>query len=100
MRDDGAAAELDNVHSDIEDVAAGRGNDDVVGNDAANVLDGGDGDDRLTGGGGVDAYVGGAGADALFARDGLAEEQSTAEHRPTPARPTRSTSSSTARGSR
>ena len=73
VRDDGAAAELDNVHSDVEDVAAGRGNDVVVGSDAANVLDGGDGDDRLTGGGGVDAYVGGAGADTLFARDGLAE---------------------------
>jgi Ca2+-binding RTX toxin-like protein len=72
-RDDGVAGELDNVHSDIEDVAAGRGNDIVVGSDAANVLDGGDGDDRLTGGGGVDTYLGGAGADTLFARDGLGE---------------------------
>ena len=73
VRDDGAAGELDNVHSDVEDVAAGRGDDIVVGSDAANGLDGGDGDDRLTGGGGGDAYVGGSGDDVLFARDGLAE---------------------------
>ncbi len=73
VRDDGAAQELDNVRPDIEDVAAGRGNDVVVGSDAANVLDGGDGDDRLTGGGGVDTYVGGAGADTLLARDGAPE---------------------------
>jgi hypothetical protein len=73
LRNDGAAGEFDNIHSDIEDVAAGRGNDVVSGNDAANVLDGGDGDDRLQGGGGIDTYLGGPGADALFARDGLAE---------------------------
>ena len=73
VRDDGAAQELDNVRPDIEDVAAGRGNDIVVGSDAPNVLDGGDGDDRLTGGGGVDTYVGGAGADTLLARDGAPE---------------------------
>ena len=73
VRDDGAAGELDNVRPDIEDVAAGRGNDIVVGSDAANVLDGGDGDDRLTGAGGVDTYVGGAGADTLLARDGAPE---------------------------
>jgi Ca2+-binding RTX toxin-like protein len=73
VRNDGASGELDNVRSDIEDVAAGPGNDVVVGSDAANVLDGGDGDDRLEGRGGVDTYFGGAGADALFARDGLRE---------------------------
>lgn len=72
-RDDGAPGELDNVHSDIEDVTGGPGNDVVVGSDAANVLDGGDGDDRLDGRGGVDTYFAGAGADALFARDGVSE---------------------------
>jgi len=35
VRNDGAVNELDNVHSDIEDVAAGAGNDQVVGSDAA-----------------------------------------------------------------
>ncbi len=73
VRNDGAPAELDNVHADIEDVAAGPGNDDVVGSAVANVLDGGDGNDRLAGGGAVDTYFGGAGADALLARDGLQE---------------------------
>lgn len=73
VRNDGAAGELDNIHSDVENVAAGGGNDVVVGSNAANVLDGGDGDDRLTGNGGVDTFAGGNGADALFARDGLAE---------------------------
>lgn len=72
-RDDGAAGELDNVRADIEDVAAGPGDDTVVGNDAANALDGGEGADRLTGGGGVDAFSGGPGADTLSARDGLPE---------------------------
>jgi putative metal-binding protein/hemolysin type calcium-binding protein len=73
VRDDGVAGELDNTHSDIEDVAAGPGNDSVVGSDVANVLEGGDGDDRLEGRGAVDGFFGGAGADALFARDGLQE---------------------------
>jgi len=73
VRDDGAAGELDNVRADVENVDAGPGNDVIVGNDAANVLDGGAGDDRLEGGGGVDTFFGGAGADTLLARDGLAE---------------------------
>jgi Ca2+-binding RTX toxin-like protein len=73
VRNDGAPGELDNAHSDIEDVAAGPGNDNVVGSDLANVLDGGDGDDRLEGRGAVDTFFGGAGADALFARDGSQE---------------------------
>ena len=73
MRDDGAAGELDNVRADVEDVSAGAGDDEVIGNGADNALDGGAGNDRLDGGGGVDSFVGGAGADALFARDGLKE---------------------------
>lgn len=72
-RNDGAAGELDNIHSDIEDVEAGAGDDVVIGSAAANVLDGGSGVDRLDARGGVDAYFGGDGADALFARDGLFE---------------------------
>jgi hypothetical protein len=73
VRNDGAPGELDDVRSDVEDVAAGPGADQVTGGAAANVLDGGDGDDRLVGAGAVDTLLGGAGADALFARDGLAE---------------------------
>ena len=55
VRNDGVAGELDNVHADIEDVAAGPGN------------------DRLDGGGGVDTFLGGDGADTLLARDGARE---------------------------
>jgi Ca2+-binding RTX toxin-like protein len=73
VRDDGAPGELDNVHADMEDVAAGPGDDTVIGSQAANFLDGGEGNDGLEGLGGVDAYFGGPGTDALFARDGIAE---------------------------
>ena len=72
VRDDGAAGE-DNTRADIENVAAGPGNDVVVGNASANALDGGPGDDRLDGGAGVDAFLGGTGADTILARDGLRE---------------------------
>jgi hypothetical protein len=73
VRDDGAPGELDNVRPDVENVAAGPGNDEIVGSAAANVLDGGAGDDRLDGGAGIDSFFGGAGADTLLARDGLKE---------------------------
>jgi hypothetical protein len=54
-------------------VAAGPGNDTLIGNAAANTLDGGDGNDELTGGDGVDTFLGGPGDDRIFARDGLPE---------------------------
>jgi hypothetical protein len=73
VRNDGAPGELDNVHSDIEDVSAGPGNDAVIGGEAANVLDGGPGNDSLEGRGGVDTFLGGPGADTVLARDGLQE---------------------------
>jgi hypothetical protein len=73
VRDDGEPGELDNVHADVEDVAAGPGDDTVIGSQAANFLDGGEGNDGLEGLGGVDAYFGGPGTDTLFARDGIAE---------------------------
>ena len=73
VRNDGAPGELDNVHSDVEDVSAGPGNDAVTGSDAANVLDGGAGNDTLDGRGGVDTLLGGPGADTLLARDGAPE---------------------------
>jgi Ca2+-binding RTX toxin-like protein len=73
VRDDGAPGELDNVRADVEDIAAGPGDDELIGSGADNTLDGGPGNDRLTGGAGTDAYVGGPGADTVFARDGLRE---------------------------
>jgi hypothetical protein len=73
VRNDGMPGELDNVHSDIEDVSAGPGNDAVIGDAAANVFDGGPGNDSLEGRGGVDTFLGGPGADTVLARDGLQE---------------------------
>jgi hypothetical protein len=73
VADDGAAGEADNVHSDVENVLAGPGNDTVFGSAGANVVDGGTGNDQLTGGGGVDTFIGGPGDDLIFARDGLRE---------------------------
>jgi RTX calcium-binding nonapeptide repeat (4 copies)/Peptidase_C39 like family len=49
----------------IEDVLGGAGNDWVVGNDRANVLDGAAGGDTLSGGGGADVLYGGDGNDDL-----------------------------------
>jgi len=73
LRDDGAPGELDNVRADVENVAAGPGDDEVVGTGAGNRLDGGAGDDRLDGAGGADELLGGTGADTLLARDGIRE---------------------------
>ena len=49
----------------IEQARSGSGNDVLIGNDAANLLDGGAGNDRLDGGAGNDRLMGGLGADTL-----------------------------------
>jgi hypothetical protein len=71
VADDGVAGEGDNVHSDVEDVWAGHGNDVLIGSSGANSLDGSAGDDRLVGGSGGDALYGDAGDDVIDARDGI-----------------------------
>ena len=63
--DDGAPGEGDNVHSDIEHVVGGAGDDTIVGSPANETLDGWQGDDVLDGGAGADHLVGGAGFDAV-----------------------------------
>src|SRR5918992_1096633 len=67
---DGAAREGDNVHSDVEDVQGGRGNDVLTGNGRANRLFGGGGRDNLRGRGGNDLLMGGGANDRIDARDG------------------------------
>ena len=57
--------ELDNVHSDVENVIGGAGNDEITGNRFNNVLSGGGGDDMLFGGFGRDVLNGNAGKDRL-----------------------------------
>jgi Ca2+-binding RTX toxin-like protein len=77
---DGAAAEGDNVKSDVEDVLGGSGDDGLTGSAVANVLnggagndtiDGGAGDDSLLGDPGNDRLVGGAGDDVFDGGDGI-----------------------------
>ena len=63
--DGGASGEGDNVHSDVENVGAGGGDDVVSGSASANSLNGGSGDDRLDGGAGADQLTGSTGADDL-----------------------------------
>lgn len=60
---DGESGEADNVHSDVEDVVGGSGNDTITGSSFGNALSGGPGNDTLNGGGGMDTLRGGLGND-------------------------------------
>jgi Ca2+-binding RTX toxin-like protein len=60
---DGESGEADNVHSDVEDVVGGSGDDTITGSALGNALAGGPGNDTLNGGGGLDALRGGPGDD-------------------------------------
>ena len=62
---------VDNIHTDVENVTGGFGNDRIVGDAAANVLAGGAGDDTLIGGGGNDVLLPGPGTDTLQGGPGL-----------------------------
>ena len=68
LANDGASGEGDDVRT--EAVLGGSGNDQIFGDDAANVLDGGAGNDKLIGGAGNDSITGGAGADSVWGEDG------------------------------
>ena len=57
--------EEDNVHSDVENVIGGAGDDEITGNRFNNILSGGGGDDLLFGGYGRDVLNGNAGKDRL-----------------------------------
>lgn len=52
--DDGESGENDNVGADVEDILGGAGDDTLIGNAVANVIDGGLGADTIVGGGGED----------------------------------------------
>jgi Ca2+-binding RTX toxin-like protein len=64
------AGEHDNVHSDVENVFGGRGDDEIAGNKANNIFSGGGGNDLLIGGRGHDILNGNAGNDRLVGGDG------------------------------
>jgi Putative metal-binding motif/RTX calcium-binding nonapeptide repeat (4 copies) len=70
VANDGKTGENENIHSDVEKVAGGSGNDQLDGSNGPNALDGGDGNDTLTGLGGADTLTGGGGNDVMQARDG------------------------------
>lgn len=65
--------ERDNVHSDVEAVCGGKGNDTLTGHDGDNALYGLEGDDQLNGLGGGDRLFGGSGADAISGGEGWDE---------------------------
>src|SRR5688572_723129 len=68
VANDGASGEQDDVRT--EAVLGGSGNDQIFGDDAANVIDGGAGNDKLAGGLGDDSITGGGGADSVWGEDG------------------------------
>jgi Putative metal-binding motif/RTX calcium-binding nonapeptide repeat (4 copies) len=71
---DGAAGQAsENIHSDVEKVAGGPGNDQIDGSAGPNTLEGGEGADTLTGLGGADTLTGGGANDVIQARDGVAD---------------------------
>ena len=69
IANDGAAAEGDNVGTDVEGVSGGSGADTIVGSAARNSIDGGAGNDFVDGRVGVDSLTGGRGADRIGSRD-------------------------------
>jgi Ca2+-binding RTX toxin-like protein len=66
----GPGSEGDNVHSDIETVLGGTGDDSIVGSGADNLFIGGTGKDTLVGGGGNDTLTGDEGDDLLVGGSG------------------------------
>src|SRR5215210_595081 len=54
VANDGPAGERANVAKDVENILGGKGDDTLIGDDHANVIDGGPGRDTLRGGGGDD----------------------------------------------
>jgi Ca2+-binding RTX toxin-like protein len=67
---DGASGEHDNIHSDIETIISGSGNDRIIGSPFNNALLGGAGNDTIYGGAGNDMISAGPGHDQLFGQDG------------------------------
>ncbi len=67
---DGAAGEIGNIHSDVEDIWSGSGNDTITGSDHNNALFGGDGNDSIQGLAGRDFLHGQAGDDYLHGGSG------------------------------
>jgi Ca2+-binding RTX toxin-like protein len=70
VANDGEYGHADNIHSDVERVYGGDGNDSLTGSAGNNLLYGGAGWDSLSGGWGDDSLSGGDGNDTLVGDDG------------------------------
>ncbi|WP_052720733.1 calcium-binding protein [Actinoplanes rectilineatus] len=68
--DDGAKGEHDTVHTDVEDIRGGTGDDRLTGGTASDHLYGGDGDDIIRGGDNDDGLIGGPGRDRIYGEAG------------------------------
>ena len=64
------APQRENIMPNVENVIGGAGNDNLKGNDSANVLEGRSGNDFINGGGGADSVIGGIGDDELEGDNG------------------------------
>ena len=73
VANDGSPGENDNVHTDVEDIHGGAGDDILTGDAQGNAIMGVGGKDTITGGGGADNLIGGAGDDTIEARDVTAD---------------------------
>jgi Ca2+-binding RTX toxin-like protein len=71
IADDGQTGERDNIHSDIETVIGGAGNDHIIGSPTANVIFGGPGNDTLDGGWGDSTSPHHLDNDTLWGGDGF-----------------------------
>jgi Ca2+-binding RTX toxin-like protein len=71
VANDGAPGQGANIHSDIEDLETGDGNDTVVGSGAPEQIFTLGGNDTVSPGGGSDQVSSGAGDDTVNARDGI-----------------------------
>ncbi|HSV14370.1 MAG TPA: calcium-binding protein [Tepidisphaeraceae bacterium] len=67
---DGEAGESDNVHSDVEEIVGGDGNDSLSGAATGSILVGGNGKNILTGGAGADVIFGGPNGDMIVGNGG------------------------------
>lgn len=65
-KNDGATGENDYIHSDVEEVVGGLGNDTLTGNQSDNVLSGFGGNDSIIGNAGNDSLFGSFGKDTLI----------------------------------
>lgn len=71
---DGITGDTGNIHSDVEVITGGSGNDSITGGSGNDLLLGSDGNDTLSGGSGTDSFSGGNGDDLIITNDLIPED--------------------------